>query len=159
MPTRNVFDFQNSGRVHLRHCDFDPPYFSKPKLIRGWYHIHELCDHELYDMLGVLYDQSDTTEQECENITTHFERQNFFRFSGLKVGGVGNSCQGTSYTTDFIHNIYATKYGDSGSLHISETSALRGDMCEFFHALCLLKISADEFTCQSQIMLYRVNNF
>lgn len=49
-------------------------------------------------------------------------------YDGLKIGGVGNTCQGNLYT-HYIQNIHADNWGDGGSLHISSKGELEGDMC------------------------------
>lgn len=64
-----------------------------------------------------------------ENFNEMVDRYTDFQpYDGLKLGGVGNTCQGILYNL-FIQNIHAFEYGDSGSIHISATGELEGDMC------------------------------
>jgi len=49
-------------------------------------------------------------------------------YSGFKVEGFGNTCQSVVYK-HYIQNVLSGKWGDSGSLHISENGEVYGDMC------------------------------
>ena len=89
----------------------------EPVRIIGWDWVIECSIPFLFDFAN------DVKRNSWDNIIN----ANDVVHSGFKLGGYGNTIQGTKYEYDFT-NIYAGEWGDGGSLHVMMDGRVDGDM-------------------------------
>lgn len=89
------------------------------KLIMSWTKTNEINP----ETLAHLYEDDRTKWDAVHDFAVKYHLD----FDDFKLGGFGNSMQGIIYT-DAYQNIYAGRWGDSGSIHSDEAGVLEGDM-------------------------------
>ena len=85
--------------------------------IMSWFQQLDYDLDEINDEINNSYDFNDYLSYESSMC-----------YPGFKVEGFGNTCQSVVYK-HYIQNVLSEKWGDCGSLHISETGEVYGDMC------------------------------
>lgn len=100
--------------------------YNVPKQIVGWDVYNEVSGQFI---VNILEDFGITGGEEYNTVFDNIlelvsPRENR---GVIKIGGFGESAQSLTYE-DFIHNIYDTEWGDSGTIHITEDGKAEGDM-------------------------------